>query len=105
MISSGIASRKFFFFLTIFALIVWPGKTLLVKITNPLYLNTTTFIPIINTLDTNALLFIIDTLLESFKLMNIDKIKQIEKESLKSMSNEEICDTIIRFISELKLKL
>jgi tyrosyl-tRNA synthetase len=73
-------------------------------ITNPLYLNTTTFIPIINTLDKNVLLFIIDTLLESFKLLNkqTEEIEK-EKESLTYMSNEELCDTIIRYISVLKL--
>ena len=69
-------------------------------ITNPLYLNTTTFISIINTFDSNTLVFIIETLITFKSLKNNN---EIEKKLFKSMSNEEICDNISNLIIELKL--
>lgn len=70
----------------------------------PLYLNELRLIPILNTLDNNALLFIIDTLLEATKLMNkLPSNTELKKKLITTMSNEELCDYIIILITTLNI--
>ena len=67
-------------------------------ITNPIYINSSNFISMIYTLNTDTLDFIINTLLDNAKLKKIWDDDEIEKDRnlLNSMSTDNKCDILIK---------
>ena len=72
-------------------------------ITNPIYINSSNFISMVYTLNTDTLDFIINTLLDNAKLKKIWDDDEIEKDRnlLNSMSTDNKCDILIKLKQSL----